>query len=95
MARACKIIGGALVVVGLAIALTFVVVIARDEAYSRAALAAAHHPGNVMYEAELKGVQARRAFELVGMIAGVLLSLNGATLAGLGLVAGRVHRAES
>jgi len=95
MARACKIIGGALAAVGLAVALTFVVVIARDEAYGRAALAAAHHPGNVMYEAEFKEAQVRRAFELVGVIAGVLLSLNGATLVGLGRVAGRMHRAAT
>ena len=95
MARACKIVGGALALAGLAIALTFVVVIARDEAYGRAALAAAHYPGNVMYEAEFKGAQVRRAFELVGVIAGILLSLNGATLVGLGVVAERVRRAES
>jgi len=91
MARACKIVGGALTVVGLAIALAFIVVISRDEAYGRAALAAAHHPGNVMYEAELKGAQVRRAFELVGVIAGVLLGLNGATLVALGAVAERVR----
>ncbi len=95
MARACKIIGGALAVVGLAIALTFVVAIARDEAYGRAALAAVHHPGNVMYEAEFKEAQVRRAFELASVIAGVLLSLNGATLVGLGLVTDRMRRAET
>ncbi len=90
MARACKIIGGAVSVVGIAIALTFVIVIARDDAYRRAAVAASLNPGNVMYEAEFKGAQVRRAFELTGTIAGILLALNGATLFGLGVVAARV-----
>jgi hypothetical protein len=92
MARACKIIGATLSVVGVAIALTFVTVIARDDAYRQAAKAFSLNPGNVMYEAEFKGAQVRRAFELTGVIAGVLLAINGTTLLGLGVVAARVRR---
>jgi hypothetical protein len=92
MARACRIIGGALSVVGIAIALTFVIVIARDDAYRRAAATYALNRGNVMYEAEFRGAQVRRAFELTGTIAGILLAINGATLIGLGIVAARVGR---
>jgi len=90
MSRACKLIGGALVIVGLAVALGFVRTIARDEEYRRAEMAASRNAGNVMYEAEFKGAQVRRAFEGIGAVAGVLLGLNGFTLIGLGVVAGRV-----
>ena len=90
MAGRCKLIGGALAVLGMAVALAFVIVIARDSSYGSAALAAQRNPGNVMYDAEFKGAQIRRAFELGGVIAGILLALNGATLAALGVVAGRL-----
>jgi len=78
-------------VLGLALALAFLMIIARDDAYGRAALASAHNPGNVMYEAEFKGAQVKRAFELVGVLAGLMLTLNGTTLIGLGVVAGRIR----
>lgn len=94
MASICKVVGGALVLLGIVVAVTFTVVIARDDAYRSAALAATRNPGNVMYEAEFKGAQARRAFGLVGVIAGILLALNGATLTGLGVVAGRLPHVE-
>ena len=92
MGGACKAVGAALVFLGLAVALTFAVVIARDDAYRRAEVAASHNLGNVMYETELGVAKVRRGFELVGIITGILLSLNGATLLGLGIVAGRVSR---
>jgi hypothetical protein len=94
MGGACKAIGAALAVLGIAVALTFGVVIMRDDAYRRAEVAASHNPGNVMYETELAGAKIRRGFELVGVITGVLLSLNGTTLLGLGVVAGRVRRSS-
>ena len=89
MSRACKIVGGGLVVVGLAVVLTFGVVMLRDDAYRRSALAHALNPGNVMYEAEFKGAQVRRAFEVMGGLVGLLLAINGATLVAVGLVAAR------
>jgi hypothetical protein len=89
MARACKLIGGALAILGIVTAITFVVVMARDTTYRHAVLAAERNPGNVMYDAELKGARVRRAFEVGGVIAGVLLAINGATLVGLGTVAAR------
>ncbi len=92
MSRACKTIGATLSAVGVAIALTFVITITRDDVYRHAALAYSLNPGNVMYEAEFKGAQVRRAFELTGVIAGILLAINGATLFGLGVVAARVGR---
>ena len=90
MSRVCKLAGGALLVVGLAVTLTFAIIIARDDAYRRAALAHALNAGNVMYEAEFRGAQVRRAFEVMGGVAGVLLAFNGATLVALGVVAARV-----
>ena len=90
MARACKVIGAALSVLGIAVALTFAVVISRDADYRRAEMAYTRNAGNVMYEAEFKGAQVRRAFELGAALAGVLLAINGGTLLALGVVAGRV-----
>ncbi|MFI5366327.1 MAG: hypothetical protein ACHQ4J_11960, partial [Candidatus Binatia bacterium] len=90
MARTCKLIGSALSVLGVAIGLLFVVIMARDDAYRQAALAASRNSGNVMYDAEFKGAQVQRAFEIGVVIAGILLTINGFTLLGLGVVAGRV-----
>ena len=92
MTRAAQVIGSALVVLGLALVVAFVAVIARDDEYRRAALAYAHNQGNVMYEAEFGKAQVRRAFEGVGVGAGLLLALNGATLIGLGTIARRVRK---
>lgn len=90
MARTCKLIGTALALLGVIGALWFIVIMARDDAYRQAAFAAARNPGNVMYDAEFKGAQVRRAFEVGVVIAGILLTINGLTLLGLGVVAGRV-----
>lgn len=92
MAGLCKFVGSLLTLAGIGAAVFFVVVMARDVNYRRAALAASLNKGNVMYEAEFKGAQARRAFELVGTMGGVLLAINGLTLFGLGVVAKRVSR---
>ena len=94
MARAAQVIGSALVVLGIAIAAVFVVLIARDEDYRRAALAYAHNQGNVMYEAEFGKAQIRRAFEGIAAGAGFLLALNCTTLIGLGVVAQRVRKRQ-
>lgn len=94
MARACTVIGGVLVVLGLAAALAFAVAIVRDDAYSKAEMASSRNPGNVMYEAEFGAARIRRGFQLGGMIAGFLLGLNGSTLVGVGIVAGRLGRVE-
>ena len=94
MARACTVIGGVLVVLGLAAALAFLVAIGRDDAYSKAEMASSRNPGNVMYEAEFGAARVRRGFQLGGVIAGVLLGLNGVTLVSLGVVAGRLSRSE-
>lgn len=94
MARACTVIGGVLVVLGLAAALAFLVAIGRDDAYSKAEMASSRNPGNVMYEAEFGAARVRRGFQLGGVIAGVLLGLNGSTLVGLGIVVGRLGRTE-
>ena len=94
MARACTVIGGILVVLGVAVALSFLVAIQRDDAYAKAAMASARNPGNVMYEAEFGKARLQRAFEVVGAAFGVLITLNGATLVGLGLVAAR-HAPQS
>lgn len=92
MARVSQVIGSALVVLGVALCLVFAALIARDDEYRRAAVALAHNQGNVMYEAEFGKAQIRRAFETVGVGAGLLLALNGATLVGLGVVARRVRK---
>lgn len=92
MARACKVIGAALAVLGVAIAVAFVVVIGRDDAYRHAELAYARNNGNAMYELEFRGAQVRRAFQGVGVVAGVLLALNGTTLLGLGILATRTRQ---
>ncbi|HEX7408710.1 MAG TPA: hypothetical protein VF515_13800 [Candidatus Binatia bacterium] len=92
MARACKVIGAALAVLGVAIAVAFVVVIGRDDAYRHAELAYARNNGNAMYELEFRGVQVRRAFQAVGVVTGVLLALNGSTLLGLGILATRTRK---
>ncbi len=95
MARACTVVGGVLVVLGLAVALGFLVAIQRDDAYGKAALASARNPGNVMYEAEFGAARVRRGFQLGGVITGVLLGINGSTLLGLGIVAGRSDGSNS
>ena len=92
MARACKLIGVALLTLGLGVALAFLIVMARDDAYRPAQLAYTRNPGNVMYEAEFRGAQVRRAFEGVAVLTGILLAVNGGTLVGLGAVAARVRR---
>jgi len=94
MARACTVIGGFLLVLGVAVALSFFVAIRRDDAYAKAALASARNPGNVMYEAEFGAARVRRGFQFGGVIAGVLLGMNGSTLMGLGIVAGRLRNYE-
>jgi len=76
-------------VLGIALTLTLATVMLRDQGYAHAALAYERNHGNVMYEAEFRGAQVRRAFELVGAAIGVLLALNGATLWVLGSVAAR------
>ena len=95
MARASKVIGTALAAIGLAVAVMFSVVMSRDEGYQKAARAAARNPGNVMYEAEFGAAKVRRGFQLVGVIAGILLALNGTTLVGLGMVASRVDHTHT
>ena len=87
-------VGGILVVLGLAVALGFLVAIGRDDAYAKAAMASARNPGNVMYEAEFGAARVRRGFQVGGVIAGVLLGVNGSTLVGLGIVAGHLNRSE-
>jgi hypothetical protein len=92
MARTCKIVGSALSVLGIVIALLFVMTIVRDDKYGAAALAASRNAGNVMYETEFGIARVRRAFQVVGVVAGVLLAINGTTMIGLGVVAGRAER---
>jgi hypothetical protein len=92
VAGLCKGIGAALVLVGLGFAAICLRQMAGDDEYRKAALVAARNPGNVLYEAEFKGAQVRRAFQVVGASGGTLLALNGATLIGLGVIAGRVKR---
>ena len=95
MARVCTILGGVLVVLGVAVALAFAVAIGRDDAYTKAEMASTRNPGNVMYEAEFGAARVRRGFQLGGAVAGALLGVNGLTLVGLGMVASRVQRPES
>ncbi len=92
MARACKVIGAILSLIGVAAAVWFVLVMARDDAYRRTELAYTRNAGNAMYELEFRGAQVRRTFEGIGVVGGVLLALNGATLFGLGVVATRTRR---
>jgi hypothetical protein len=92
MAGACKIVGSILSILGVAIAAICVLTILRDDAYRRAELASARNPGNAMYELEFGAARVRRGFEEVGAIAGTLLTINGLTLVGLGVVAGRAGR---
>jgi hypothetical protein len=94
MARACTLVGGTLVALGVVVALVFLVAIARDDAYGRAEMASQRNAGNVMYEAEFGAARVRRGFQLVGVIGGVLVGLNGTTLLGLGVVANRLRRSE-
>jgi len=95
MARACTVVGSVLAILGVAVALLFIVVIARDDVYRRAQLIATRNPGNAMYDAEFGVARIRRGFETVGVVAGLLLALNGATLLGLGVIAGRRHERPS
>jgi hypothetical protein len=90
MSLACRLIGGLLIVLGLAGTLTLATVMVRDQSYQHAALAYERNRGNVMYEAEFKGAQVRRAFELVGAALSFLLALNGATLVAVGIMARRM-----
>jgi hypothetical protein len=92
VARACKLFGALALAVGLVIAITCVLRIAGDEDYRKAALIASRNPGNVLYEAEFKGAQVVRGFQVMGVVAGVLFSLNGLTMFLLGSVAGRADR---
>jgi hypothetical protein len=92
MARTCKVIGTALAAIGVAVAVVFIIMMTRDEAYRQAELAYKLTAGNAMYELEFRGAQVRRAFQGIGVVAGILVVLNGATLLGLGVVATRVSR---
>ena len=83
-------IGAAVAAIGVAVAVAFVIAMARDDAYRRAELAYTRNVGNAMYELEFRGAQVRRAFQGIGVVAGILLALNGATLLGLGVVAKRM-----
>jgi hypothetical protein len=94
MARICTIVGGILVVLGVAVALAFLVAIERDDAYRKAEMVSTRNPGNVMYEAEFGAARVRRGFQLVGVIAGVLCGVNGTTLVGLGIVANRLRQGQ-
>lgn len=94
MARVCTVVGGVLTVFGVAVALAFLVAMSRDDAYTKAEMASTRNPGNVMYEAEFGAARVRRGFQLGGLIAGVLLGVNGSTLLGLGIVAGRLGASE-
>lgn len=94
MARVCTVVGGVLAVFGVAVALAFLVAMSRDDAYTKAEMASTRNPGNVMYEAEFGAARVRRGFQLGGLIAGVLLGVNGSTLLGLGIVAGRLGTSE-
>jgi hypothetical protein len=94
MARACKLAGSLLLLAGLLVAGACMVAMARDDVYAKAKLVASRNPGNVLYEAEFKGAQIRRAFQIVCASGGVLIGLNGITLMLLGVVAGRVDHAE-
>lgn len=94
MARVCTVVGGVLTVFGVAVALAFLVAMSRDDAYTKAEMASTRNPGNVMYEAEFGAARVRRGFQLGGLIAGVLLGVNGSTLLGLGIVAGRLGTSE-
>jgi hypothetical protein len=92
MARTCKVIGTALAAIGVAVAVVFIITMTRDDAYRRAELAYKLNAGNAMYELEFRGAQVRRGFESIGVVAGVLLALNGVTLLGLGVVATRTQK---
>lgn len=94
MGRVCTVVGGILTVLGIVVALAFVVAIGRDDAYTKAEMAQSRNPGNVMYEAEFGAARVRRGFQMGGLIAGILLGVNGSTLLGLGIVAGRLHDHE-
>jgi len=92
MSTALKAIGTVLGAAGLLVAAYFGHAIATDEAYARAALAAERNPGHAMYQAEFKGAQALRAFQIIFTSLGAVLALNGATLVGLGAVTKRAAR---
>ncbi|HVM98151.1 MAG TPA: hypothetical protein VMT89_17280 [Candidatus Acidoferrales bacterium] len=92
MARACRVIGFLLCILGFILAVMFVATMVMDQEYTRAAMARDRNPGNVLYDAEYKGALVKRAFESIGIIVGVLLVINGATLFGLGTLAHRVPR---
>ncbi len=91
MSRLCKIGGGLLIALGLVLLVLSLGALARDrDGYSHAALAAERNAGNVMYEAEFGKARLQRAFEVVAAGFGLLITLNGATLVGLGALARRV-----
>jgi hypothetical protein len=92
MARACKVVGGFLVAIGVTVAVSFVTLMARDDDYAKKELVVARNPTNDVYKLEFGFAQIRRGFHLVSVAGGVLLTLNGATLVLLGSVAGRAGR---
>jgi len=77
-----------LIAVGLITAGLFAHRIAHDDDYAKKALVASRNPNNDVYKLEFGLAQIKRGFDIVFLSGGVLLGLNGLTLALLGAVAG-------
>jgi hypothetical protein len=89
MSRVSKLLGSALVVLGLGVLVTFAVLTVRDEDYEKAAMLSERNPGNVMYESQVFVATVRRAIFIGVASGGGLLALNGTTLFLIGVLAGR------
>jgi hypothetical protein len=92
MARISKLVGAALLLAGLAVALYFAVTTARDEGYQKAVMLMERNKGNSMYELQYFVAEVRRAISIGVAVCGGLLALNGATFLLLGSVASRLER---
>ena len=92
MARISKLVGAALLLAGLAVALYFAVTTARDEGYQKAVMLMERNKGNSMYELQYFVAEVRRAISIGVAVCGGLLALNGATFLLLGSVASRQER---
>lgn len=89
MARMAKIVGGALVAIGLAVLIGFAVFVVGDERYAKAGKLKDVNPGNVLYESQYFAAATIHLFLISGAAAGGLLALNGATFFLLGRVMAR------
>lgn len=96
MALYLKILGMALVVLGVAGSAWCLQALNADEAYYRAALALEKYPGNVLYTTEFKMAEPRHMLLAAGTAASAPLGLIlGSICAGIGALASRLDATKA